>query len=113
VEQSVELARVLGPLGVDLIDCSSGGLVPRAKIPVGPGYQAGFAERIRREAGIATAAVGLITDPEQANGLVAGGTADMVLLARQMLRDPYWPLHAARRLGVKIAWPVQYERAAD
>ncbi|HET6230898.1 MAG TPA: NADH:flavin oxidoreductase/NADH oxidase [Longimicrobiaceae bacterium] len=113
VEQSVELARVLGPLGVDLVDCSSGGLVPRAKIPVGPGYQAGFAERIRHEAGIATAAVGLITDPEQANGLVAGGTADMVLLARQMLRDPYWPLHAARRLGVKIAWPVQYERAAD
>lgn len=114
VEQSVELARILRPLGVDLVDCSSGGLVPGAKIPVGPGYQAEFAERIRREAGIATAAVGLITDPEQADRIVREGTAEMVLLARQLLRDPYWPLHAAKQLGVAVDyWPVQYERARD
>jgi 2,4-dienoyl-CoA reductase-like NADH-dependent reductase (Old Yellow Enzyme family) len=113
VEQSVELARMLGPLGVDLVDCSSGGLVPGAKIPVGPGYQVDFAERIRREGGIATAAVGLITDPEQADAIVRRGEGDMVFLARQLLRDPYWPLHAARRLGAAAAWPIQYQRAVD
>ncbi|HEX7240079.1 MAG TPA: NADH:flavin oxidoreductase/NADH oxidase [Longimicrobiaceae bacterium] len=113
VEQSVELVRALGPLGVDLVDCSSGGLVPGVKIPVGPGYQTEFAERVRREGGVATAAVGLITDPTQADAIVRGGRAEMVFLARQLLRDPYWPLHAARQLGVAAEWPVQYQRAVD
>ena len=112
VDDSVELARRLRERGVDLVDVSSGGMVPHAKIPAAPGYQAPFAARIRREAGIATAAVGLITDPEQANAIVAGGAADMVLLARQMLRDPYWPVHAAAALGEAASWPVQYLRAA-
>jgi len=110
-DQSVLLAQRLKPLGVDVIDCSSGGLVPHVTIPLGPGYQVPFAERIRQEAGIATGAVGLITEPEQANEIVASGKADLVLLAREMLRDPYWPLHAARRLGAKLAPPVQYRRA--
>jgi 2,4-dienoyl-CoA reductase-like NADH-dependent reductase (Old Yellow Enzyme family) len=109
--QSIELSRALLEAGADLIDCSSGGLVPGAKIPVGPGYQVPFAEAIRREAGIATAAVGMITRPEQAEEIVAGGKADAVLLAREMLRDPYWPLHAAKALGAKVAWPKQYGRA--
>jgi len=113
LEQSIELARVLALLGVDLIDCSSGGIVPGAKIPVGPGYQVEIAERIRREADIATAAVGLITDPRQADAIVQGGQADMVFLARQLLRDPYWPLHAAKSLGASVTWPVQYQRAVD
>jgi 2,4-dienoyl-CoA reductase-like NADH-dependent reductase (Old Yellow Enzyme family) len=113
IQQSVELARVLHPLGVDLIDCSSGGVVPGAKIPVGPGYQVDIAARVRREAGIATAAVGLITEPSQADEIVRSGQADMVFLARQLLRDPYWPLHAARAIGAKISWPVQYQRAVD
>jgi 2,4-dienoyl-CoA reductase-like NADH-dependent reductase (Old Yellow Enzyme family) len=113
VEQSVELARRLAPLGVDLIDCSSGGIVPGAKISVGPGYQVHLAERIRREGAIASAAVGLITDPAQADTIVRTGEADMVFLARELLRDPYWPLHAAKRLGVPVAWPVQYQRAVD
>jgi 2,4-dienoyl-CoA reductase-like NADH-dependent reductase (Old Yellow Enzyme family) len=113
VEQSVELARVLAPLGVDLIDCSSGGLVPGAKIPVAPGYQVEIAERVRREAGVLTAAVGLITGAAQAEDVVRGGRADMVFLARQLLRDPYWPLHAARELGATVTWPVQYQRAID
>jgi 2,4-dienoyl-CoA reductase-like NADH-dependent reductase (Old Yellow Enzyme family) len=112
VEQSVELARRLGERGVDLVDCSSGGAVPDAKIPVGPGYQVPFAERIRREAGVATGAVGLITDPAQADTIVRGGQADCVLLARELLRDPYWPLHAARELGHVLPWPPQYVRAA-
>ena len=113
VDQSIALARLLIPLGVDLIDCSSGGIVPGAKIPVGPGYQVGIAERIKHEAGMATAAVGLITDAQQAEAIVRSGQADMVLLAREMLRDPYWPLHAANVLGVKITWPVQYQRAVN
>jgi 2,4-dienoyl-CoA reductase-like NADH-dependent reductase (Old Yellow Enzyme family) len=112
-EQSVELARMLGPLGVDVIDCSSGGNVARVRIPIGPGYQVEFAERIRREAGVATAAVGLITSAAQADAILREGRADLVLLARQLLRDPYWPLHAAKELGVPLAWPVQYQRAAD
>ncbi|MGD9726611.1 MAG: NADPH dehydrogenase NamA [Nitrospiraceae bacterium] len=112
VEQSVELARQLKPLGVDLIDCSSGGNLPHAKIPVGPGYQTPFAERIRREAGIATGAVGLISMPEQADEIIRKGQADLVLLAREFLRDPYWPLHAARELGHAVHWPAQYLRAA-
>ena len=113
IGQSVELARRLKALGVDLIDCSSGGGVPKAKIPVGPGYQVPFAERIRREAGLATAAVGLITEPHQADAIIADGRADLVLLAREFLRDPFWPLHAARALGRKDALvpPIQYERA--
>jgi len=112
VDQSVALARVLKEHGVDLIDTSSGGNVAGAKIPTGPGYQAPFAEQIRREAGIATAAVGQITEAKQAEEIVRGGQADLVLLAREMLRDPYWPLHAAEELGVDVAWPAQYLRAA-
>ncbi|HWA10998.1 MAG TPA: NADH:flavin oxidoreductase/NADH oxidase [Opitutaceae bacterium] len=113
LDQSVELSRRLKGLGVDLIDCSSGGGVPSAKIPNTPGYQVPFAERIRREAGIATAAVGLITDAHQADGIVRSGQADLVLLAREFLRDPNWPLHAAKVLGEKagVKPPVQYERA--
>lgn len=113
LEDSIALARRLAPLGVDLVDCSSGGLVPGARIPVGPGYQVAIAERIRREAGIATAAVGLITDASQADAIIRGGQADMVFLARQLLRDPYWPLHAAKSLGARVTWPAQYQRAAD
>jgi len=112
LDQSVALASRLKELGVDLVDCSSGGAVPAAAIQVTPGYQVPFAERIRREAGIATGAVGLITSPAQAHEIVASGRADCVLLAREMLRDPYWPLHAAQALGRSIAWPVQYLRAA-
>jgi 2,4-dienoyl-CoA reductase-like NADH-dependent reductase (Old Yellow Enzyme family) len=112
LEQSVELARALKTLGVDLVDCSSGGTVPNAKVPVGPGYQAPFAERIRRDVGIATGAVGLITEPGQAEQIICGGQADLVILAREMLRDPYWPLRAARELGRPMSWPVQYLRAA-
>jgi 2,4-dienoyl-CoA reductase-like NADH-dependent reductase (Old Yellow Enzyme family) len=112
IEQSVELARRLRALGVDLIDCSSGGSVPDAIIPVAPGYQVGFAERIRRKAGIATGAVGLITDPRQADSIVREHRADCVLLARELLRDPHWPLRAARELGQALPWPVQYLRAA-
>ena len=111
VEQSVELARRLGGRGVDLVDCSSGGAVPDATIPLAPGYQVPFAERIRREAGIATGAVGLITDAAQAEAIVAG-EADCVLLARELLRHPYWPLHAAQELGAVVPWPPQYVRAA-
>jgi 2,4-dienoyl-CoA reductase-like NADH-dependent reductase (Old Yellow Enzyme family) len=111
LEDSVELARCARTLGVDLIDCSSGGMVPYAKIELGPGYQVPFAERIRRDAEIATAAVGMITEPHQAEEIVAGGKADLVMLARELLRHPYWPLHAARALGLKPAPPVQYERA--
>ncbi|HET9013806.1 MAG TPA: NADH:flavin oxidoreductase/NADH oxidase, partial [Gemmatimonadaceae bacterium] len=113
IEQSIALARILAPLGVDLIDCSSGGIVPGVKIPVGPGYQVEIARRIRRDAGIATAAVGLITDAAQADAIVRDGHADMVFLARQLLRDPYWPLHAARSLGASVVWPVQYQRAVE
>jgi 2,4-dienoyl-CoA reductase-like NADH-dependent reductase (Old Yellow Enzyme family) len=109
--QSIELARLLKPLGVDLIDCSSGGAVPKASIPVGPGYQVPFAEAIRRETGMLTGAVGLITEPQQAEAILQQGQADLVLLARELLRDPYWPLHAARTLGADVAWPVQYDRA--
>ncbi|HZZ57149.1 MAG TPA: NADH:flavin oxidoreductase/NADH oxidase [Opitutaceae bacterium] len=113
IDQSVELARRLRAEGVDLVDCSSGGTAPHAKIPIGPDYQVPFAERIRREAGVPTAAVGLITRADQANAIVAGGKADLVFLARALLRDPYWPLHAARELGKPelLEPPVQYGRA--
>ncbi len=112
LDESVELASLLKPVGVDLIDCSSGGLVPHAKITVGPGYQVPFAERIRRESGISTGAVGMITAPAQADAIVREGQADLVLLAREMLRDPYWPMHAAQALAVTGEWPPQYLRAA-
>ena len=112
IEQSVELARRLGAIGVDLVDCSSGGNAPQAKIPVGPGYQVPFAERVKRDAAIATGAVGMITDPAQADAIVRSGQADVVIMARELLRDPYWPLRAARELGHQIAWPAQYLRAA-
>jgi 2,4-dienoyl-CoA reductase-like NADH-dependent reductase (Old Yellow Enzyme family) len=111
IEDSVELAKVLKAEGADLIDTSTGGNVPHAKIPSTPGYQVEFAERIRREAGVATGAVGLITTAAQAEEIVASGQADLVLLAREELRDPYFPLHAAHELGADVAWPVQYERA--
>jgi 2,4-dienoyl-CoA reductase-like NADH-dependent reductase (Old Yellow Enzyme family) len=111
-DQSVELARRLKARGVDLVDCSSGGAAPDARIPLGPGYQVPFAERVRREAEIPTGAVGLITSPAQADAIVREGRADCVLLAREMLRDPYWPLRAARELGREAAWPAQYLRAA-
>jgi 2,4-dienoyl-CoA reductase-like NADH-dependent reductase (Old Yellow Enzyme family) len=112
IQQSVELARHLKKLGVDLIDCSSGGNAAQAKIPVGPAYQTPFAEHIRREAGIMTGAVGMITSPSQAEQIIAGGRADAVFLARELLRDPYWPLRAARELGHPMSWPIQYLRAA-
>jgi 2,4-dienoyl-CoA reductase-like NADH-dependent reductase (Old Yellow Enzyme family) len=111
VEQSVEVARMLKPLGVDLVDCSSGGNVAGAKMTIGPGYQVQFAERVRRDAGILTGAVGMITSAVQAQEILRSGQADMVFLARQMLRDPYWPLHAATELGVSTSWPAQYLRA--
>jgi 2,4-dienoyl-CoA reductase-like NADH-dependent reductase (Old Yellow Enzyme family) len=112
VEQSIELARTLGKMGVDLVDCSSGGNVHNAKVPLGPGYQAPFAARIRQDAGILTGAVGLITSAAQAEQILRSGQADMILLARQTLRDPYWPMHAASELGFAESWPVQYLRAA-
>jgi 2,4-dienoyl-CoA reductase-like NADH-dependent reductase (Old Yellow Enzyme family) len=112
VEQSVALAKQLRPLGVDLIDCSAGGAVPDVTIPLGPGYQVPFAERVRRDAAIPTGAVGLITEPQQADAIVRSGQADCVFLARELLRDPYWPMHAARALGHVVPWPVQYLRAA-
>jgi len=111
VEQSIELARVAGGLGVDLVDVSSGGLDPRQEIATGPGYQVPFAARIRREAGVATGAVGLITEPAQAEAIVAGGAADVVLLAREFLRDPYFPVRAVRELGGEPSPPPQYLRA--
>ena len=111
IDESVELARLLGPLGVDLIDVSSGGLVRHQQIVTGPGYQVPYAERIRREAGIATGAVGLITEAKQADEIIASGQADVVLLARELLRDPYFPRRAAKELGVELTGPVQYGRA--
>jgi len=111
IEDSVALAKAVKALGVDLIDCSSGGVAPQARIPVGPGYQVGFAERIRREAEVFTGAVGMITEPGQADAIIRSGQADVVFLARQFLRDPYWPLIAARALGHDLKWPSQYERA--
>ncbi|TPG05392.1 NADH:flavin oxidoreductase/NADH oxidase [Rhodanobacter glycinis] len=111
VEQSVQLAQQVKPLGVDLIDVSSGGLLPHVKIPLAPGYQVPFAARIRHEAGIATGAVGMITEAEQAAAIVANGEADVVLIARESLRDPYFPRRAAQLLGAQIEAPVQYQRA--
>ncbi|HEV7765210.1 MAG TPA: NADH:flavin oxidoreductase/NADH oxidase [Thermoanaerobaculia bacterium] len=109
--ESIELSKQLRELDVDLIDCSSGGAVPNVKIELGPGYQVPFARAIRAEAGIATGAVGLITTAQQCEAIVRDGDADVVLLARQFLRDPYFPLHAAQELGVDVKWPEQYARA--
>jgi len=109
--QSIELSRRLKAIGVDFIDSSAGGLLPDEPIPVGPGFQVPFAAAIRAQVGIATGAVGCITAPVQAEQIVANGEADAVLLARELLRDPYWPLHAARELGVEVDWPLQYLRA--
>ncbi len=111
IEDSVALARLLKQDGADLIDCSSGGNVSSAKIPVGPGYQTAFAERVRREAGVPTGALGMITSPHQAEHILRTGQADVVVMARELLRDPHWPLRAAHELGVKVKWPLQYERA--
>ena len=112
LDQSVELAKQLAPLGVDLVDCSSAGLVQDQKIVAGPGFQVPFAERIRRDAKIMTSAVGLIETKEQVVEILAKGQADLVLMAREFLRDPYWPLRAARELKIATSWPVQYLRAA-
>jgi len=110
-DDSVRLSAILKELGVDLIDTSSGGLVHYQKIPLGPGYQVPFAERIRKEAGILTAAVGLITKAGQAEEIISSGKADLILIARESLRNPNFPLTAARELSTDISWPVQYERA--
>jgi 2,4-dienoyl-CoA reductase-like NADH-dependent reductase (Old Yellow Enzyme family) len=109
--QSIRFSHGLKETGIDLIDCSSGGLVPDAVIPAGPGFQTPFAAAIRREVGIATGAVGMITQPAQAEQIIATGLADAVILGREFLRDPYWPLHAAHSLDADMPWPVQYERA--
>jgi 2,4-dienoyl-CoA reductase-like NADH-dependent reductase (Old Yellow Enzyme family) len=111
VEQSVALATLLKDVGVDMIDCSSGGNLPHQALTVYPGYQVGFAREIRDRAGIATGAVGLIVEPNHAEAVVAGNDADVVLLGREELRDPYWPMHAAKALGADHEWPVQYARA--
>jgi 2,4-dienoyl-CoA reductase-like NADH-dependent reductase (Old Yellow Enzyme family) len=115
VEDSVRLAPLLRDAGADLVDCSSGGNVADAAIPVGPGYQVELARRVRAEGGIATGAVGMITEPSQAEQVVAAGSADVVLLARALLRDPHWALRAAHELGVEVGegvdWPDQYLRA--
>jgi 2,4-dienoyl-CoA reductase-like NADH-dependent reductase (Old Yellow Enzyme family) len=112
LRQSIELARQMKEFGVDLVDCSSGGNVATATIPAGPGYQTRFAEQIRRECNLLTGALGMITSPVQAEHILVTGQADAVILARDFLRDPYWPLRAARDLGEAISWPVQYLRAA-
>lgn len=109
--QSIQFAKWLKEIGIDLVDCSTGGMVPDAKIPAGPGYQVPFASGVRKQAGIASGAVGIITEAEQAEKILADGDADLIFLARELLRDPYWPLHAAKYLGVDIPWPDQYARA--
>ncbi len=111
IEQSVALSDKLKLLGVDLIDCSSGAIAPGEKIPVGAGYQTPFADRIRRDVNIATGAVGMITVPAQADHIIRTGQADMVLLAREMLRDPYWAMRAAKQLRQSVPVPIQYDRA--
>src|SRR5690348_13258940 len=111
IDECVQLARMLRADGVDVIDCSSGGTVPHPKMPVGPGYQVPFAARIRREAGIATSTVGLITEPRQAEEILQRGDADVIEMAREFLRDPYFPRRAAKELGANVRVPEQYERA--
>jgi len=111
LEQSIEFAKKLKAVGIDLIDCSSGALAPGAQIPAGPGYQVEFAAAIKKEAQIASGAVGLIVDPFQAETILKTEQADVIFLARELLRDPYWPLHSAKKLHAAVNWPVQYERA--
>ncbi|WP_026423211.1 NADH:flavin oxidoreductase/NADH oxidase [Actinokineospora inagensis] len=111
VDDAVEISRAFAAAGADLIDVSTGGNVATAKIPVGPGYQVPFADAVRRKADVATGTVGLITDPRQAEAILADGSADLVLLGRELLRDPYWPLHAAAALGAEVTPPTQYARA--
>ncbi|MCX7627488.1 MAG: NADH:flavin oxidoreductase/NADH oxidase [Methylophilaceae bacterium] len=111
LEQSIQFAQWLKEIGIDLIDCSSGGLILEANIPAAPGFQVPFAEAVRKRAGIATGAVGLITEPAQAEGILTQAKADVVFLGRELLRNPYWPLHAASKLNVEIPWPNQYVRA--
>ena len=111
IDESVELARCAGPLGLDLVDVSSGGNALNAKIPMAPGFQVPFAERIRREGGVMTGAVGMITEPAQAEEILTSGKADVILLAREFLRDPYFPIHAAQKLGAEVSLPKQYLRA--
>jgi 2,4-dienoyl-CoA reductase-like NADH-dependent reductase (Old Yellow Enzyme family) len=113
IEDSIAFARLVKAEGIDLLDISSGGNDPRQQIPLGPGYQVSFADRIRRETGLATGAVGMITSPTQADQIIRTGQADVVLLARELLREPYWPLRAADELHHPASWPVQYERAAQ
>lgn len=113
IDQSVQLSKVLKSVGVDLMDVSSGALVPGVTMPIGPGYQTAFAERIKREAGIPTGAVGMITEPAQADHILRTGQADLVLLAREFLRDPYWGIHAAAALKKDARWPSQYLRAVN
>ena len=110
-EDSIALAKIVKPLGVDLMDCSSGGTSPLAKIPLGAGYQVPFANAVRRHANIATGAVGMITEPMQADQIIRNEEADLVIMAREFLRDPYWPLRAAAEVHQEIPWPKQYERA--
>jgi 2,4-dienoyl-CoA reductase-like NADH-dependent reductase (Old Yellow Enzyme family) len=110
-EDSVQLALRLKDVGVDVVDCSTGGNTPAAKIPAGPLYQVGFAEQVKKGAGIKTGAVGIITKPAEAEAIVQNGQADLVIMARELLRDPYFPLHAAKELGVDVEWPDQYKRA--
>jgi len=111
-EESVLLCKALRELGVDLVDVSSGGMMPRATIPVAPGYQVPFAEQIRTEAGLPTGAVGLVTEAHQAEAILSEHKADLVFLGRELLRNPRWPLEAARELGAETPWPAQYARAA-
>lgn len=111
IEDSVIFSKKLKDLGIDLMDCSSGGSVPHAKIAIGPGYQVPFSEEVRKKAEMATGAVGIITDAHQAEDILKQGKADVVFLARELLRDPYWPLHAAKSLGIDVPWPDQYARA--
>lgn len=111
LSQSVELAKELKKIGVDLIDCSSGGIAPAARIPVGPGYQVGFSEEIKKQTGVQTGAVGMITDALQAENILVKGQADVIIMAREFLRDPYFPLHAAKQLGDDPQFPLQYLRA--
>ena len=113
LDDSVQFSKKLKELGIDLIDCSSGGSVENAKIKSGPGYQVPFSELIREKVDIATAAVGMITEPEQADEIIKNGKADLVFLARELLRNPYWPLHAAQKLKSEIKWPKQYDRAKN
>ncbi len=111
IKQSVKLSGWLKEEGVDAIDCSSGGNIPKAEIPLGPGYQISFSEEIKKQVNILTAGVGLITSPEQAENIIRTGQADFVVLAREMLRNPYWPLYAAEKLRTDVKWPNQYLRA--